>query len=546
MTNELRTPVLIIGAGPVGTTLAIDLAWRGVPSLIIEQTDGTIEHPRVGLISMRSMELFRRWNFADRVRNCGFPEDYELSIAFCTSLGGWLLEKDPYPSMKAMETPPYTPEKKQRCPQSWLDPILKGVAAERTESTLRFRTRLDGFVQDADGVTAQATDLSTGETLTIRADYMVGCDGASSFVRNELGIEMKGNPKLNYSMSILLRAPGLLSHFPDKGEAERYLLIGPEGTWGNLTVIDGRDEWRLTVFGSEEKFDTATFRPEEWIRRALGRDDITFEILSMLPWRRTELIAESYGHGRVWLAGDAAHTMSPTGGMGVNTGIGDVDGLGWRLEAMLAGWGNPALLESYGTERQPVARRNAAVSTHNYKLWTAPKNTAGILNDDEAGEALRAEVGRSLLLSTQSDWQSWGLQLGYRYEGSTAIVPDGTQEPPDSYSEYTPTARPGHRAPHAWLGDGLSTLDLFGRGFALLAFPGADEGMIAGFEAEAEAAGMPLTTHRIADPEIAALYERPIVLVRPDGHVAWRGSEGAATEILAKLRGAIVSAEVAA
>ena len=192
----------------------------------------------------------------------------------------------------------------------------------------------------------------------------MACDGIGSAVRNSLGIDMQGNAKLSYSISILVRLPGLLDLI-DKGQAERYIFVGSDGTWGNWTVINGTDLWRMTILGTEEKLDLKTFDAAQWIRKGLGRDDVDFEVLSILPWRRSELIAASYRHQRVILAGDAAHTMSPTGGMGMNTGMGDAFDLGWKLDATIKGWGGPRLLDSYEAERRPVAIRNAKFSTHN-------------------------------------------------------------------------------------------------------------------------------------------------------------------------------------
>lgn len=198
------------------------------------------------------------------------------------------------------------------------------------------RTKLEGFEQSPTHVLASVRDLASGEKLEIRAKYLVGCDGVGSAVRSALGIEMLGNPKLSYSVSILVRLSGLMQHI-DKGEAERYIFVGPEGTWGNWTVIDGKDLWRLTILGTPEKLDLNRLDPSAWVKRALGRDDLPFEVLSVLPWRRSEMIAERFRSGRVFLAGDSAHTMSPTGGMGMNTGMGDAADLGWKLDAVLRG-----------------------------------------------------------------------------------------------------------------------------------------------------------------------------------------------------------------
>jgi 2-polyprenyl-6-methoxyphenol hydroxylase-like FAD-dependent oxidoreductase len=511
--------------------LALDLGYRGAQCMLIEQGDGTIEQPKIGLISVRTMEFFRRWGIDDRVRNCGFPDDYKLSMVFCTSLAGPELDREEYPSIRDMPALPWTTEKKQRCPQLWLNPILQKAAEEQKSVSMHFRWKLEKFEQFDTHVIASVTDLTSGEPVSIRAKYLVGCDGVASQVRSALGIEMEGNPKLSYSVSILVRTPDVLRHF-DKGQAERYIFVGPEGTWGNWTVVDGKDLWRLTVLGSIDKLDLERFDASAWVKRALGRDDVSFEVLSVLPWRRSELIAERYRSGRVILAGDSAHTMSPTGGMGMNTGMGDAVDLGWKLDAVLKGWGTEELIASYETERRPVAIRNAAFSTHNWKAWHSPKDCAAILDDTEEGERLRQEVGAGLRAATKVDWESWGLQMGYRYEDSPICVPDGSPAASDDFASYLPTARPGSRAPHAWLPDGRSTLDLFGREFVLLAFSDARREDVMALQASAQRLRVPLSVMTIDDPAIRQLYEQALVLVRPDGHVAWRGVEAKMADLV--------------
>jgi len=516
-----QTDVLIVGAGPVGLALALDLGWRGISCLIVDQGTGDIAHPRTGLVSSRTMEFCRRWGLAPAVRACGFPADFPLNIVFCTSLAGHTLGRADYPSMRDLPTPPGTPEKKQRCPQSWFDPILRGAVERQPTATLRHGIRLDSFRQDAKGVAGELTELTGGARHTVRASYMVGCDGASSQVRESLGIAMEGAHALSYSINLLLRIPDFASQH-DKGLAERYLFAGRQGVWANLTVVDGGETWRLTVLGSDAKMDLASFDADAAVRAAFGQDDARFEVTSVVPWRRSQLLAERFREGRVLLAGDAAHTMSPTGGMGANTGVQDAVDLGWKLAAVLRGWGGDALLDSYTAERRPVAARAAAFSTGNFRAWTAAKDCAAMLDETSEGEALRAQVGRTLADSTQVEWESLGLQLGYRYEASPVCVPDGTPPPADEHARYVQTARPGHRAPHAWLPDGRSTLDLFGQGFVLMASSGANS---AALDAAARRRRVPFSVHRINDAGVAALYDAPLVLVRPDGHVAWRGDD---------------------
>ncbi len=538
MGTEIKTPVLIVGGGPVGLSMAIELGWRGIESILVDEGDGTIEHPRTGLVAVRTMELFRRWGLVRRVRECGFPEDYDLSMVFCTSLNGLLLDQEKYPSMRDAPTPPETPEKKQRCPQLWLQPILTDAARAESKAKLLFKHRFVSLQQDDQGVTAVVTDLNTAEPVIIRAQYLLGCDGATSQVREQVGIKMEGRP-LSYSVNVLIRAPGLVEKHK-MGPAERYLFVGPEGTWGNLTVVDGSEIWRLTVLGSEEKMDLKTFDPAAWVRRAIGRDDVAFEIDSAIPWRRSEMLADRYYQGRVVLVGDSAHTMSPTGGMGMNTGAQEVLDIGWKLEGLINGWGGPALLRSYEVERRPVAQRNIGFSTQNFKAWKDTPSPAAVCDLTPEGASVRQDLGRRLRESTRVEWESLGLQIGHRYDDSPICVSDGTPTMPDEYSTYIPTTRPGSRAPHVWLDDGRSTLDLFGRGFVLMCFSSSLQGEADALAKAFAAKGVPFRIEPIEQVDVAAAYEQPLVLVRPDGHVAWRGTRADAPDwIVDTVRGAV-------
>ncbi len=520
----IDTPVLVVGAGPVGLAMAIDLGARGIPSILIEQGDGTIEHPRTGLVAIRTMEAFRRWGIADQVRGCGFPEDYELSMVFCTSLTGFLLDREPYPNMRDAPTPPETPEKKQRCPQLWLQPILLQAALDNPLTSVMFKHRFERFEQTSDHVDAIVRDLETGQAKTIRARYLIGCDGPSSLVRAQAGIDMQGR-LLSYSINILIQAPNLAAQHP-MGEGERYMFVGPAGMWGNLTVVDGSDIWRLTVLGSNDKIPLDTFDARHWVCKAFGTLDdpgrIPFDVLSVTPWRRSEMLATRYVNGRVALVGDSAHTMSPTGGMGMNTGIQEAVDIGWKLQGLLQGWAGPKLLPSYEVERRPIAERNTSFSTQNFKAWQDTPEPDAVCDDTPEGAAVRAAIGKRLRDSTRVEWESMGLQLGHRYENSPICVPDGTAPTPDDFRLYVPTARPGSRAPHAWLKDGRSTLDLFGECFVLLHFRDDDTHDPAALVDAFSDRKIPLMTVTLNEPDIAALYERRFVLVRPDGHVAWR------------------------
>ncbi len=512
-------PILIVGAGPVGLALAGDLGWRGRSCIVIEQSDGSIYQPRMDLVGVRTMEFCRRWGLVDAVEHSPYPRDYPQDNIYLTSMTGWELGRERMPAMGAEKPLPQSPQHRERCPQHMFDPILRQFAQSFATVKLRYRTRLLDFVADAAGVTATVDDLERGTRETIRAAYLVGCDGASSFVRDKLGIAMLGNPALTYTTNIIFRCPNLVA-LHDKGKAYRHIFVGPEGTWATIVAINGADQWRMSIIGGPERKELSTADIDAAIRRAVGRD-FDYEILTVVPWTRRELVAEHYGKGRVFLAGDSIHAMSPTGGFGMNTGIQDAVDLSWKLDAVLAGWAGPRLLDSYETERRPVAVRNVAQATANLGRMRSPRCTDAFLADTAEGAKERAAVGRAFSEAMRHEWYTLGIHLGYRYDDSPICWSDGTNPPPLEAMTYTQTARPGARAPHVWLKDGRSTLDLFGRGFVLLRIgklaPAGDA-----LAAAAAQRGVPLTQLALDEPELARVYERRLVLVRPDGHVAWR------------------------
>jgi 2-polyprenyl-6-methoxyphenol hydroxylase-like FAD-dependent oxidoreductase len=517
-TNEIL-PVLIVGAGPVGLALAGDLGWRGRRCLIIEQSDGSIYQPRMDFVGVRTMEFCRRWGLVDAVEHCPYPRDYPQDNMYLTSLNGYELGRERFPAMKDEVLPPQSPQHRERCPQNMFDPILKQFCESLPSVTLRYRTRLVGLTQDESGVTAEVEDLASGKRETIRALYLAGCDGGASPVREALGIAMHGKPALTYTTNIIFRCPNLVS-LHDKGKGYRHIFVGPEGTWATIVAINGRDQWRMSIIGSEEKRTVTTDDIRAAIRRAAGFD-FDYEILTVLPWVRRELVAEHFGQGRVFLAGDAVHLMSPTGGFGMNTGIQDAVDLSWKLDASLAGWAGPRLLGSYEVERRPVALRNVAEASGNLGRMRSPGQNTALLDPTPEGEALRAKLGAEFTAAMTREWHTLGIHLGYRYDDSPVCWPDGTPAPPLDPTNYDQTARPGARAPHVWLKDGRSTLDLYGRGFVLLRLGGSAPAAEPLLKA-ASSRGMPLTEVALDEPAVARAYERKLVLVRPDGHVAWR------------------------
>jgi 2-polyprenyl-6-methoxyphenol hydroxylase-like FAD-dependent oxidoreductase len=515
-----KVPVLIVGGGPVGLALAVELGWRGIACQLIDEGDGVIGTPKMNEVNIRSMEFCRRWGIADRVLDCPFPRDWPLDVAFVTSLCGHELGRLPRPPRGTATPDPWSPERLQVCSQIWFDPILQARARSFPCVTPRYGCRLEAFAHAQHGVAAEVVHLADGRRETIEADYLVGCDGAGSTVRRALGIELTGDGTIGHPVNLFFRKAGLLE-LCGKRPATFFIGLDRGRIWGNLRVIDPVNGlWRIMVDDTDGDVTPESVDREFHLRRALGRP-LAVEWLDVNVWRRRSALAACYGTGRVFLAGDAVHQLSPTGGLGMNTGIGDAVDLGWKLAAVLQGWGGAKLLESYDRERRPVGARNVRMATGFHRGAEAFCQDHGDLDGDDAKSArLRREVGERLVRELGGEFKTVGLQIGYAYAASPICISDGTPAPPDMPDTYAPSARPGARAPHVWLRDGRSMLDLFGGGFVLLRFPGAPQA--AAIEEAARSRGVPLTSSTVDEPEGAELYDRRLVLVRPDGHVAWR------------------------
>jgi 2-polyprenyl-6-methoxyphenol hydroxylase-like FAD-dependent oxidoreductase len=513
-----RTPILIVGAGPVGLALACDLGVRGIDCTLIEKRDGSISLPKMSAVSARNMEFCRRWGIAETVRTAVWPESHTMDFVYVDTLRGRELARVKLPTLAQWGKLDYTPEGGCHCPQIYFDPILAARVRTLGSVRLRYNTRLDAFEQDADGVRAAVTDLATNTSETIAARYLVGCDGPGGVVREALGIGIGGLGVVANSVNIFFRS-STLAGFHDKGWARFYRLLDETGCWAELIPIDGRKLWRLTVFDDA----SAAAAPQAALARMAG-GTFAHEILSVMPWERRDVVAERYGDGRVLIAGDAAHQCSPTGGLGMHTGIEEAVNLAWKLAAMVEGWGGEGLIRSYDDERRPIAVRNVALATATFNaIRSTPSDGCAAASGD-----WRQELGRMSPGEKQ--------KMDYAYDGSPICIGD------DGASAAR-AARPGARAPHAWLADGRSTLDLFGKGFTLLRF-GADAPDPAALIAAAGRRGVPLGVTTIEDHAIAALYGRRLVLVRPDGHVAWRGDAWTvkADDIIDRVRGAAVYA----
>jgi 2-polyprenyl-6-methoxyphenol hydroxylase-like FAD-dependent oxidoreductase len=461
------------------------------------------------------------------------PLDYDYDVIFATRLSTHKLYHYSSPSPRkyldhaarlASEIPDaaWTPYFKTQIGQQALEPVVKKYVERLGNVDVRYGWQLMSFTQDANGVTSVIRNLATGDEQTVRSAYIAGCDGGRSLVRSSLGIRYTGRGAMRRNVSYLFRSKEFLK-YATVGRGNLYFMFTP-GQYGVFTMIDGKDLWNYQhyVLGDAEDERLDDIDPVAEIRSAMGRD-FPFEVLQVMHWSHHQSVAERLRDNRAFLLGDAAHLFCPTGGIGMNTGIGDAFDLGWKLGATLAGWGAAKLLESYEKERWPIAFRNTLSTASNAdrvdSLMTMTPQE--VEEDSERGAAIRARL-REQLIWLSKQFNTAGLHLGYRYDDSPIVLRDGSSEPPDDPRIVVQSTWPGCRAPHAWLERGRSTLDLFdGRHYTLVRLgntaPGAEP-----FHAAFEARGVPFKSVRIDQPPVCALYERRLVLVRPDGHVCWR------------------------
>ena len=523
--EQIHTEVLVIGAGPVGLALAGDLGWRGRRVVVIDKGDGSIFQPKMDLVGIRTMEFCRRWGIVQEVESSPYDRDYPQDNVYLTALQGFELGRQPMPSMRQEQPPPESPQKRERCPQNMFDPILRQFAERQRGVQVMFQTEYDAFSETAQGVTAVVKDALTGVYKQVHARFLVGCDGAKSRVREQLQIAMQGKGLLSYTTNIIFRC-AQFNRLHNKSPGYRYMFVGPTGTWATIVAINGKDLWRMSIIGNaQDKRAYSDGELRDFAYQALGQS-FEMEILSVLPWQRAELVADSYGDDRVFICGDACHLTSPTGGLGMNTGIGDAVDLSWKLAAQLEGWGGPQLLSSYGVERRPVAVRITRFSTSNLETMKQVPSSPLIAQDSAEGQAVRERVGLVMSEGLKKEWFSLNMHLGNRYVGSPINVDSEPQDQEREQAEfedaihYRPSTRVGCRAPHVWLSERQSTLDFFGRGFVLVA---PDNEKNQNLTDAAQQLGLPLQQICFHHDEAKRMYEKKFILVRPDGHVAWRG-----------------------
>jgi 2-polyprenyl-6-methoxyphenol hydroxylase-like FAD-dependent oxidoreductase len=476
------------------------------------------------------MEIFRRLGVAKAIRNVGLPPDYANDISYRTTTTGIELARIPIPSRERRYTATGgpdtwwpTPEPPHRCNQIFFEPVLIEHAYAQPNLTMRNRTQVDGFEQDADGVTVTLTDLDKQATFTLRARYLVGCDGGRSPTRKAIGAKFVGDEVVQRVQSTYIRAPKLIGMF-QSAPAWGTFSLNPRRT-GNVYAIDGRETWLVHNYlnASETDFDSVD---RDWaLRTILGVGaDFQYEVLNKEDWIGRRLVADKLRDRRVFICGDAAHIWVPFAGYGMNAGIADAANLAWMLAAHLNGWAGEAILDAHEAERLPITEQ-VSYYAMNHAIALA-KQRGAVPADIEApgpeGDAKRAALGKAAYDLNVQQYCCAGLNFGYYYERSPSIAYDGTPQPAYSMDSFTPSTVPGCRTPHVVLRDGLSLYDATGDGFALLRF---DRGIdVSALTAAAAARGMPLRVADLDPAEGGEAYTEKLVLSRPDQHVAWRGN----------------------
>lgn len=531
----IDTPILIVGGGPVGLTLALALSRQGVRSVLVNDRKDTTTHPKLDVVNCRSMEVFRQLRLADQIRAAGNPRDANQYSAMAASAKG------PFYSVMSDRHLVYQPvsrgealirasadgslplEPMQRISQMNLEPVLLAEACADTNIDLRFGSRLYGFEQDDAGVTALVHDVDTNDAVQIRSQYLIGCDGPNSRVRSFLNIDYDGTRDLLGELFIIhFRSTGIGRLYPND-EAYWHTWIARPGFSGLLVSPDAsRPDYVLHRPFAPRSGETL----ESIIDAALGTK-LDYEIVQSGPWRPQFLVARSFGRKRVYIAGDATHQYMPTGGLGMNTGVTEAHNLAWKLAAMVNGWGGSRLMESYEAERLPVARRNR---DHVRKCASAviesQFDAADVrLGDSPSDRATRDGMAARFESKVSRLYESLGIEIGYRYRNVSTIVCDEQDEPPSDEVRYRATTWPGARLPNGFGADGIALLDRIPANSFVLFVADARRDDVQALVEAAQAVRFPLTVAPVEDPELHVLLEKRLVLVRPDQHVCWRGND---------------------
>ncbi len=520
----MTTDVLIVGAGPVGLTLAIALGRRGVRCTLIEKKPAPEFLPKMERCNARTMEIFRRLDVADRIRAAGLDRHVPMDVYIALALNEPPLLHLPYPSVAeaqaqiaashdgSMPREPY-----QLISQYTLEPLLKSAAEALPSVQVQYGHEFVSLAQDADGACVTVRDLRR-RTFDIGAHFIVGCDGGASPVRKQLGIQLRGEGNLLRLHQALYYAPDLFDRIPignGPGKGRHYHIADDQATF--LIMQDSTKHWTLHAIVD---------RPDEMkaqFERTVGIP-VPYDMLTAGEWKQNLLLADRYGLGRVFLAGDAVHLVVPTGGLGMNTGVGDAIDLAWKLHATLTGWGGPKLLASYEIERRQVGDRAVGASRYaslGRRKWRS-QFRPNIRDQTPDGQATRDDLARVADVEQRKTNEMIGAELGYRYVGSP-VISDEPGGPEHLFRGYVPTTWPGARLPHVWFEPGRSVHDAIGDGYTLLRL-GRTKADSSDLENAMHATGAPFDVLTIDAAVPRAVYGYDLILVRPDLHIVWRGN----------------------
>ncbi|MFT4261899.1 MAG: FAD-dependent monooxygenase [Nocardioides sp.] len=537
--------VVVVGAGPVGTSLAIDAAMRGLNVVVIEQR--AADDPadaKCNTIAARTMETFRRFGIADEVRAAGLPSDYPTDTLFATSLSGPELTRIKLPSRAERQHAGFvdsewpSPERMVRQSQLWLEPILRRRLLSLPNVRLVDRTSVTSFSQDEEGVTARCIPVGAGaaEAFDIRASFLVGCDGGASTIRKQLGVRLVGDAEIARTRTTLINSSGVRSLFGERRPAW-MTWVANHNIRGNVVAIDGQELWLVHRALPQNATDFTAIDLDQSIRDVLGVDgEFDFEIVRHEDWIGRRLVASRFRDGRVFLAGDAAHLWVPYAGYGMNAGIADATHLAWLLSAVLRGWGHEGILDAYEAERLPitdqVSRFVMAKMEENSRALADRAIPKMLSSNHWPGRLLRRRIGARIHAINVEQMAPEGLNFGYFYDDSPIIIRGADEEPPAySMGAHTASTIPGCRVPH-FIIDGVSIIDLLGPDYTLLRFDPRVEisGMLDG--------ALPMTLVDVPGPP-SEEFEHALLIVRADAHIAWRGDSlpARSDDLIQQLRG---------